>query len=160
MGERTLVLCGEPARGDDDAAFRAADLLDPALLAGVRVIPAGSLDVQLLLDLPAEAETVIVDAVAGIPPGTLWIRPLAELAGMGTARAAGPGPRPRSSHELPLEETIALAALIGGRVPAGSFVGIGGRSFGMGDPLSPEVEGALRDAAAAIAAALTRSTEG
>ncbi|MBP1704720.1 MAG: Hydrogenase maturation protease, partial [Chloroflexi bacterium] len=97
------------------------------------MILAGQLDVQLLLDLPADGPCVVVDAVAGIHPGELFVRPLAEIVGAARDRSeAGCTPSLRSSHELPLEQVLALAALLRATPPAGTFVGIGGSSFDFG----------------------------
>ena len=116
---------------------------------------AGQLDVLLLLDLPADAPCVVVDAVAGLPPGEIWVRPLAALVDRARALAdAGRAPEPRSSHELPLDQVLALAATLRARPPAGTFVGIGGSCWDLGAPLSPAVAAALPAFAAAIATAV------
>ena len=57
--------------------------------------------------------------------------------------AAGRGaPAPRSSHALPVSQVLALAATLG-RLPSGTFVGIGGRRFGFGQGLSRSVRAAM-----------------
>lgn len=150
-----VFLCGEPARGDDAAAFLAADLLPPEAAARARIERAGQLDALLLMDLPTDAPCVVVDAVAGVGAGVLWVRPLGDLVALGRERAADGGrTEPRSSHELPVEQVLALAAVLRSAPPRGWFVGIGGLRFGHGDPLSPEVAAALPAAAAAIADAI------
>jgi hydrogenase maturation protease len=152
-----VFVCGEPARGDDAAGFAAIGLLPAGTLARAEVIEAGQLDVQLLLDLPADAPCVVVDAVAGIRPGELFVRPLSEIVGATQARAvAGATPALRSSHELPLEQVLALAALLRPAPPAGTFVGIGGECFDFGTDLTPAVRDALPGVAAAIAAEVER----
>ena len=121
------------------------------------VIPAGQLDVQLLLDLPADTPCVVVDTVAGIIPGTIVVRSLEEIIAAARARAgAGRTPALRSSHELPLEEALALAALLRPAPPRGTFVGVGGARFDLGADLTPAVRAALPTVAAAIAAEVDR----
>jgi hydrogenase maturation protease len=96
---------------------------------------------------------VVVDAVAGLRAGEVWVRPLAALVDRARAlQAAGRAPEPRSSHELPLEQVLALAATLRDAPPAGTFVGIGGSCFDVGTPLTAPVAAALPAFAAAIAA--------
>ena len=75
-GRIPVIVCGEPARGDDAAGFAAIPLLAPATLAAADVERAGQLDLLLLLDLPDGAPCVVVDAVRGIPPGSIRVWPL------------------------------------------------------------------------------------
>ena len=150
-----VFVCGEPARGDDAAGYAAVELLPPDVRARADVTEAGQLDVLLLLDLPADAPCVVVDAVAGLPPGEVWVRPLAALVDRARGLAgSGQAPEPRSSHELPLDQVLALAATLRERPPTGTFVGIGGSCWDLGAPLSPEVAAALPAFAAGIAAAV------
>lgn len=148
-----IFVCGEPARGDDAAGFAAIELLPPDLLERAEVVPVGRLDILFLLDLPADAPCVVVDAVAGLRPGEIWVRPLAALVDRARVlTAAGRAPEPRSSHELPLEQVLELAATLRDAPPAGTFVGIGGGCFDVGTPLTAPVADALQRFAAAIAA--------
>jgi len=152
-----VFVCGEPARGDDAAGFAALDLLPAATRARAEVVPAGQLDVQLLLDLPTDGPCIVVDAVAGIEPGSLVIAPLADLVNAARGRAgAGRTPALRSSHELPLEQVLALAATLRAAALWGTFVGIGGACFDVGADLSPSVRAGLPGLAAAIAAEVGR----
>jgi hydrogenase maturation protease len=148
-----IFVCGEPARGDDAAGFAAVELLPADLRERVEVVPVGQLDILFLMDLPADEPCVVVDAVAGLHPGEIWVRPLAALVDRACAlQAADRAPEPRSSHELPLEQVLALAATLREAPPAGTFVGIGGGCFDVGTPLTAAVAGALPAFAAAIAA--------
>lgn len=150
-----IFVCGEPARGDDAAGFAAVELLPADVRARADVVPAGQLDVLFLLDLPADVPCVVVDAVAGLPPGEVWVRPLHELVDRARALAgAGRAPEPRSSHELPLDQVLALAAALRDAPPVGTFVGIGGSCWDVGTPLTAPVAAALPAFAAAIAAAV------
>ena len=150
-----VFVCGELARGDDAAGFAAVELLPPDVRARAEIVPAGRLDVLLLLDLPAEEPCVVVDAVAGLRPGEIWLRPLPALVDRARALAdAGRAPEPSSSHELPLEQVLALAAILRDAPPAGTFVGIGGSCWDAGTPLTAPVAAGLPAFAAAIAAAV------
>ncbi len=150
-----LFVCGEPARGDDAAGHAVVELLSPVIRGRVEVVVAGQLDVLFLMDLPAGVPCVVVDAVAGLPPGEIWVRPLASLVDRARALADdGRGPEPRSSHELPLEQVLALAAILRDAPPAGTFVGIGGSCWDVGTPLTLPVAQALPAYAAAIEAAI------
>lgn len=165
-GRRILVLaCGEGRRGDDAAGFLAADLLRARLTgpggggsagapdagglagasgraAGIDVRAVGQLEPDHLLDLGPDDAVVVIDTVRGMPVGSIVRRPLADL-------AAG-GPAPRSSHMLPLRDVLALVATLRGRLPAGTFVGLGGAAFELGDDPSPLVRAALPAFVAAI----------
>jgi hydrogenase maturation protease len=146
-----VLVCGEAARGDDAAGFAAIDLLSSETLAAAQVEPVGQLDVLVLLDLPAESACVVVDAVYGLEPGEIWVRPLEAL--VDRARSLDAGGRraePRSSHELPIDAVLTLAATLRAAPPRGVFVGIGGSEFGLGAPMSEAVAAALPAFAAAI----------
>ena len=150
-----VFVCGEPARGDDAAGLAAVELLSADMRARAEIHVVGQLDVLLLLDLPAEEPCVVVDAVAGLAPGEIWVRPLAALVDRARALAdAGRAPEPRSSHELPLGQVLALAAILRDAPPAGTFVGIGGSCWDVGTPLTAPVAAGLPAFAAAIAAAI------
>jgi len=150
-----VFVCGDPTRGDDGAPFAAAELLAPQVRAQADIVVAGQLDVLFLLDLPIDRPCVVVDAVAGLPSGEVWVRPLAALVDRAhRLEAAGRAVEPRSSHELPLEQVLALAAMLREQPPAGTFVGIGGARWDAGAGLSREVAASLPALAAAIAAAI------
>jgi len=150
-----IFVCGEPARGDDAAGVAAIELLPNDLRERAEVVPVGQLDILFLMDLSADAPCVVVDAVAGLRPGEIWVRPLSALVDRARAlSAAGRAPEPRSSHELPLEQVLDLAATLREAPPAGTFVGIGGSCFDVGTPLTAPVAKALPAFATAIAAAV------
>jgi hydrogenase maturation protease len=154
-----VLVCGERLRRDDGAALAAAELLPPDVRAVAHVVEVGQLGVEALLDVPDGAAIVVVDAVRGVAPGSVVILPLAEVAaGGGAGGSAGAGPRraaghaaPASSHALPPNEVIALAAELRGAMPRGVFVGIGGAEFGYGEGLSAAVAAALPGFAATLA---------
>ena len=154
-----IFVCGESSRGDDAAGFAAVELLPADIRERAEVVPVGQLDILLLLDLPADAPCVVVDTVAGLRPGEIWVRPLAVLVDRARALAgAGRAPEPRSSHELPLEQVLDLAATLRDAPPAGTFVGIGGGCFDVGTRLTGPVAEALPAFAAAIAAEILAFT--
>ena len=139
-----LLVCGNADRGDDGAALSAVATLLPALpsplLERMEVRRCGQLRVEDLLDVTQGEVALIVDAAVGVPPGHVITVPIADIAPLlGT-------PAPRSSHELPIDQVLSLAATLRpGGLPAGSFIGIGGRRFGYGRPLSRSVRLAMAD---------------
>lgn len=161
-GARTvrLLVCGSADRGDDGAALAAvAGLLSglpPHLLTVLEVRRCEQLDLDDLLDLPDGAACVITDAVVGLPVGQVVTIPLPEL----PERDAAAGPVPRSSHVLPIGQLVAIAQVMRESPLAGSFVGVGGRSFGFGRALGRPVRAALPAFRSAIEAALIDAAAG
>jgi hydrogenase maturation protease len=149
-----LLVCGNAERGDDGAALAAvAGLLGglpPNLLAILDVRRCEALDLEDLVDLPDGVACVIVDAAVGLLPGAVVTIPLREL----PERDAAIGPVPRSSHVLPIGQLVAIAAVRRGYPVDGSFVGIGGRSFGFGRRIGSSVRAALPAFRASIELAL------
>lgn len=138
-----LLVCGSADRGDDGAALSAvAGLLSglpPHLLAVLEVRRCEQLQLEDLLELPDGSACVITDSVVGLPVGQIVTIPLPEL----PERDAAAAPTPRSSHVLPIGQLVAIAQIMRDAPLAGSFVGIGGRSFGFGRALSRPVRAAL-----------------
>ncbi len=149
-GARTVLVlaCGDAARGDDRAGLLAAELvqgwldglatppasLEPVLAAlqgRVEIREVGQLEPDDLFAAAPDQAVVVTDAARGVPAGRVVARP---LAGLGSG-----GPAPRSSHMLPLRDVLALAETLRGSLPAGSFVGVGATTFGLGDPPSDAV---------------------
>jgi hydrogenase maturation protease len=149
-----LLVCGNAERGDDGAALAAVATLlaglPPHLLAVLEVRRCEQLDLDDLIDLPATAACVITDAVVGLAPGDVVTIPLTELPG----RDAAASPVPRSSHVLPIGHLVAIAEIMRDDPLHGSFVGIGGRSFGFGRGIGRSVRAALPAYRAAIESAL------
>jgi len=149
---RVVVLaCGEPERGDDAAALRAIERLPAATLEAVEIRRCRSLGPDDLLEIGPDEACLLVDAAVGVAPGQVIGGPLESL-----ARPAPGAASPRSSHLLPVEEAVRLAAILRPGLPAGSFVGIGGASFGLGEGLSSAVEDGLPAFVEAIAAGIER----
>ncbi len=133
-----LLVCGNADRGDDGAALSAVATLLPslpaAMLERLEVRRCGHLRAEDLLDVPSGEICILVDAAMGIAPGHVVTMKLCDVTGDTTT------PTPRSSHELPIDAVLEDAkARRAGGLPDGTFVGIGGRRFGYGRPLSRSV---------------------
>ena len=149
-----ILVCGDADRGDNGAPLIAIAHLLPTLprvvLDQVEVRRRDLLDVGDLIDLGEGEACVIVDTAAGVDAGTVVTVSLADLAGRAD------GPIPRSAHLVRIDDAVKSVAAARGCLPAGSFVGIGGRSFGFGVPLSIPVRIALPGFALAIGAEIAR----
>jgi hydrogenase maturation protease len=149
-GRIPLLVCGEPARGDDAVALAAVAALPAIARDRVEVVPCGQLEVDHLLDVPAGMPCIVVDAAVGVAPGEVVVLSLADV---GARRDGG---APRSSHTLRPDQAIALAATLRGAPPAGVFVGIGGADFTLGADLSPAVRAGLPRLIERLAAEIER----
>lgn len=145
----TLFVCGQPLRGDDGAARAAAMELPPQARLAARIRDVGELSVEDLLALAPGSAAIIVDAVSGVEPGRLVSFDLTDLG------SHAPGLAPRSSHQLPLDQVVGMAELLGAEI-RGTFIGVGGMDFGYGRPLSEPVRRALPSMRAALAAEIER----
>lgn len=128
-----VVALGNRFASDDAAALRVAERLRDE---GLEVVLAGRPGAGLLdlLDRPC----VLLDVVRhGVACGALVELPLADLA---EAASASPSV---SSHDLGPASALRLGVALGRPTPRGVFLGLGGRAFGPGETLSPEVERAL-----------------
>jgi hydrogenase maturation protease len=145
-----VLICGQRLRGDDGAALLAAEMLPADVQALAEIASIGQLAVEALLEVPDGTAVVVADAAVGVPAGELVTLPLDTVAD------GGPGPAPASSHALPPVQVLALAREVRGRLPPGSFVGIGGTKFDPGEGLSPQVSAGLPAFVAALAAEIRR----
>lgn len=144
MRRVTLLVCGEPMRGDDAVAAAVVAALPAGTLGMVDVRHVG----QLMPDdlLATDGPILLVDAVEGLTAGEIVDLPLASLL---AADAAGISPA--SSHALPLRITLGIVAgLRGGALPEGRFVGIAGAEYGIGTPLSAAAHAAVPACAARL----------
>jgi len=148
----TILVCGDPARGDDGAALAAVRRLAPVGRRDVRVRRVGQLEPDELVEALAEGTCIVVDAVRGIEPGCVVERPLRDL-------ASHDGPVPASSHALPIETVVGLTEALGADVDRATFVGIGGERFDLGAGLSASVEGGLSTAAETIGRHVRREAQ-
>jgi hydrogenase maturation protease len=149
-----ILVCGDADRGDNGAPLIVISRLLPSLpriiLDQVEIRRREQLEVDDLIDLDRDEACLIVDTAAGVEPGEVVTVSLEEMA------AGDSGPIPRSAHVVRFDAGIRLASAARGGTPAGSFVGIGGRSFGFGVPLSVPVRTALPVFSAAVAAEIAR----
>ena len=141
--ERTILVCGDAARGDDGAAIAAIARLAPIRRYGIRVRVVGQLEPDQLVGALLAGRCMVVDAVRGVVPGRVVEMPLRRIAEPG-------GPLPASSHAMPVATVVGLAAALGADLDRGWFVGIGGARFELGSGLSESVEDALATAAGAV----------
>jgi hydrogenase maturation protease len=147
-----VYACGDPLRGDDAIGPRAVGRLPAAALAGVEVRVVGALAPEHLSDLPAGTRVVIVDAVVGPEPGRIVELDLGSLTTGGLAERVVT----TSSHQLPLDQAVALGQLLRDAPLQGRFVGLGIGSVAPGAGLSDAVGAALPAFRAAIERAITR----
>jgi hydrogenase maturation protease len=149
-----LLICGAADRGDDGAALtaiaRLLPTLDPATLERLEVRRCLQLDPLDLIDVAPDQACLVIDTVVGIVPGSVIAVPLEELCSRGAAGT------PRSSHALPIEQVLGIAAAIRGGLPTGTFVGIGGKWFGFGARHSRAVTAGMSELQATIEAELVR----
>jgi hydrogenase maturation protease len=149
-----VIVLGEPQRGDDGVAFvavrEAMRGLEPAAAARVEVRETGQLDPADLVELAPDGAAIVIDAVVGLPPGEIVVIPLEDLVAEGPVQA-------RSTHVLPVDQLVGLAAALRGSPPPGVLVGIGGERFAFGIGLSPAVDEAVQSFADRIRSEITRA---
>jgi hydrogenase maturation protease len=135
----------------------AADL-PPDVLDRVEIRETGQLDPADLVELAAAGGAIVVDAIVGVPAGEVVVLPLEMLAAgtPGSGRQGCSGAIPRSSHVLPVDQLVALAAALRGAPPRGVLVGVGCERFGYGESLSPAVAAAVPLLAAVIRSEIAR----
>lgn len=135
--ELRVLVCGTADRGDDGAALAAISQVLPTLSDAIRsrieVRRCPMLDVTDLLAIGPGESCVVVDTVVGVEPGRIVSVSLDDLA----HRPAGVAPR--SSHALAVDDALLIAEAVRGTLPAGTFVGIGGKWFGYGQRYSRAV---------------------
>jgi hydrogenase maturation protease len=150
-----VLICGERLRSDDAAAPLAAERLPADVRALAQIVEVGQLSVEALLDVPDGVAVIVADAAVSVAAGRVVTLPLADV-----ARSTGRGATPASSHSLPPDQVLALAAELRGSMLRGVFVGIGGAGFGFGERLSAPVAAGLPAFAAALADEIRRLAEG
>lgn len=154
LGQASRVVvfaCGDPLRGDDSVAPLACKSLPPETLARADVKLVGALEAEYLVSLPAGTCAVIVDAVVGPPPGEIVEMSLAEMSGRAEKVVT------TSTHQLPLDQVVAISQLLRDQPVVGRFVGVGIEAVAIGEEPTASVEAsvpALRDAVARAVAEL------
>ena len=138
-----VIGVGNRWRSDDAAGLVVAGRLR-GTLPGVEVLEREGEPVGLMDAWEGEDAVVIIDAVSsGAPPGQLHRLDAAERPLPAELFAA-------STHHFGLAEAVELARALG-RLPQTVIVfGVEGARFDAGDGLSPEVEAAVDQAAAAV----------
>jgi hydrogenase maturation protease len=155
-----LLVCGSADRGDDGAAVHAVahllPRLEPDLRQRIEVRRCPQLDAVDLIDVAPGEACVVLDTVVGVEPGEVVEIPLDGL-------VTRQGINPRSSHALPIDQVLGITMAVRGAVPAGTFVGIGGKWFGFGQLQSralrngmPAFERAAEDAILRLAHPVAR----
>jgi hydrogenase maturation protease len=150
-----LLVCGSADRGDDGAALRAVAHLLPRLADDVRqqleVRRCVQLDATDLIEVADGEACLVLDTVVGVEPGSVVELSLDALADHPTVA-------PRSSHALPIDQTLGIARAVRGVLPPGSFLGIGGKWFGFGDVRSRALRDGMGAYETAIESAIRRFT--
>jgi hydrogenase maturation protease len=132
----TVLVCGEPMRGDDGLAIAVLQHLPSTTHSLLRVEHVGLLTPDHLL--AAEGPVILLDAVDGPPAGEVVDLPLGAL-----LAASEAGISPASSHGLPLRESIQIVERLGGALPEGRFIGVAGADYRLGASLSTAVRDAV-----------------
>jgi hydrogenase maturation protease len=143
MRRVTLLVCGEPMRGDDAVAERIVGLLPATTRSLADVCHVGALMPDDLMGVGGPM--ILVDAVHGLPPGSVIDLPIDALGELVEAGAA-----PGSTHALPLPMVLGLVEQLTGALPEGRFIGVAGWGYGLGSPLSEPVVDAVGPAAARL----------
>ena len=132
----SVIACGEPERGDDGAALEAAARIDPAIARRVPVRSVRQLSPEDLVDSLMAGSVLLLDAVRGVPAGTVVELPLRDLRDQPPDWSA-------TTHVLPIASVVRLAATLGAPLERGWFIGVGGERFELGAGLSRTVREAL-----------------
>ncbi len=143
MRRVTLLVCGEPMRGDDAVAEQIVGSLPATTRSLTEVCHVGALMPDDLIG--AGAPVILVDAVHGLPAGSVIDLPIDSL-----AELVEGGVAPGSTHALPLPMVLGIVEQLAGSLPEGRFIGVAGAAYGIGAPLSDPVVDAVAPAAARL----------
>ena len=141
MRHVTILVCGEPMRGDDAVGEAVVRALPATTLQLGEVCHVGGLMPDDLM--AAGAPVIVVDAVHGLPAGTVVDVPLAALPELPAV-----GATPESTHAIPLPTVLGIVERLAGELPEGRFIGVAAGTDLIGAPLSEPVREAV-DACAA-----------
>ena len=153
MDPCTILVCGDPSRGDDGAALAAVSRLPADVALAVVVHIAGRLEADELAAATRQGTCLVLDAVRGVEPGTVVELPLADL-------MADDAPTPATSHAVPFSLVIGLAEALGADLAQATFLGIGGVDFTLGAALSEPVRDGLDAFARRVAWAVREGSAG
>lgn len=133
MARVLIVACGNPMRGDDGAAWQAAERLRQTLPASLAEILTFHQFMPELADVVSHADAVIfLDAAAKGTPGEVVCEPVGAAAGDS-----------HFSHHLAPSGVLALAEQLYGACPKAYVVSLCGECFEHGEKLSPVVFAAM-----------------
>lgn len=138
-----MICMGNEARGDDGIAHRVADLLEPRLPAGVRLLRVRQLDVVHAEQVAQADRVVLVDAERREEPPV-------------RVTAVAPGPPPHGAHALAPASLVGLAGALYGRAPHAVLVSVAAPLMGHSDELSPVATATAARAAAVVLGELSR----
>ena len=145
-GTRRVVVfaCGDPLRGDDSVAHVACRALPPAALARADVILTGALEPEHVRGLAAGTRAIVVDAVVGPAPGELVEMELEEMGRYAESVVT------TSTHQLPLDQVVAIGQLLRDEPVMGRFVGLAIESVEVGREPGGSVAASVADLTAAV----------
>lgn len=147
-----VLVCGTADRGDDGAALSAIahvlPSLEPAICQRLEIRRCPQLDATDLIDVAPDEACLVLDTVVGVTAGEIVELSLEALVGSATIA-------PRSSHALPIQQVLGIAEAVRGGLPAGRFLGIGGKWFGFGSTRSRAVREGMPAYERAVRAAIT-----
>ena len=137
----TLVIgFGNALRGDDGAGLIAAELLLERIhLPEVEIVPQHQLTPELMEPISRAARVIFIDAAVSGPTGKVHriaLRPAPACA--------------RFTHHATPESLLAGAQALYGHTPEATLYTIPGRSFDIGQELSPSVRAAVNELVAAL----------
>jgi len=133
MAPVLILAYGNPLRGDDAIAWRAAEELQktlPSSLAEIRALH--QLTPELAETMSAAEAVIFLDAACDGQPGAIRC----------TAVKAEPQ-QPNFSHQMTPQSLLALCEQLYSARPRSFVVSVAGESFAVGEPLSPAAESAL-----------------
>lgn len=146
-----ILVCGSADRGDDGAALNAVahvlPRLDQRLRQQLEIRRCVQLDAADLIAITDGEACLVLDTVVGVEPGEVVELELDDLADRGSVS-------PRSSHALPIDQTLGIARVCRGALPRGRFVGIGGKWFGFGQTRSRALRAGMAGFERAIESAI------
>jgi hydrogenase maturation protease len=134
MAPLLILGCGNPLRGDDAVAWRAAELLADSLRdTDALVRTSHQLTPELAEAISQARQVIFLDADCGRRPGEVALRALKPASSLSEL----------FTHQLTPERLLALAKRLYGRCPEAVLISVGAGSFDFGAALSPQVEAAL-----------------
>ena len=146
---RVLVFgIGNPGREDDGLGARAVELVAALRLPGVTCDANYQLNVEDALTCSMHDVVIFVDAAKRIRAPFTW------------SEVTGGAAVPAMTHALGPEAVLTVCAGLYGRKPEAHVLGIRGHRFGVGEGLSPQSEGNLREAVRFLKGFLARKPLG